>query len=124
MALINCKECGKEISNTAPVCPHCGNLLTPNYRKTELTSDVSGLDFYAMIVGVILQIFAVIIFFKFDPEYIDMRVGFGSDYNTYTYTTFAYIAIALRYGLSGILFGIGTLLECHRTRYYGISQNT
>lgn len=24
MALINCKECGKEISDTATVCPHCG----------------------------------------------------------------------------------------------------
>ena len=24
MALINCKECGKEISDTASVCPHCG----------------------------------------------------------------------------------------------------
>ena len=24
MALINCQECGKEISDTASVCPHCG----------------------------------------------------------------------------------------------------
>lgn len=24
MALINCKECGQEISDTANVCPHCG----------------------------------------------------------------------------------------------------
>lgn len=24
MALINCKECGKEISDAATVCPHCG----------------------------------------------------------------------------------------------------
>lgn len=24
MALIKCKECGKEVSNTAKICPHCG----------------------------------------------------------------------------------------------------
>lgn len=24
MALSNCKECGKEVSNTAKACPHCG----------------------------------------------------------------------------------------------------
>jgi RNA polymerase subunit RPABC4/transcription elongation factor Spt4 len=24
MALINCKECGKEISDGAIACPHCG----------------------------------------------------------------------------------------------------
>lgn len=24
MALVKCKECGKEVSNTAKVCPHCG----------------------------------------------------------------------------------------------------
>jgi hypothetical protein len=24
MALVNCRECGKEVSNQAKVCPHCG----------------------------------------------------------------------------------------------------
>lgn len=24
MALINCAECGKEVSDRAPICPHCG----------------------------------------------------------------------------------------------------
>lgn len=23
-ALVNCKTCGKEVSKTAPTCPHCG----------------------------------------------------------------------------------------------------
>jgi predicted amidophosphoribosyltransferase len=27
MALIACKECGKEISSKARVCPHCGKNL-------------------------------------------------------------------------------------------------
>lgn len=29
MALINCKECGKEVSSSAPVCPHCGKQQSP-----------------------------------------------------------------------------------------------
>ena len=33
MALINCKECGKEISDTVNKCPHCG------YKNKKLTID-------------------------------------------------------------------------------------
>lgn len=34
MALINCKECGKEISSMAPSCPYCGFVI----RKRKKTS--------------------------------------------------------------------------------------
>jgi hypothetical protein len=27
MALIACKECGKQVSNDAAICPHCGKKL-------------------------------------------------------------------------------------------------
>jgi ribosomal protein L37E len=27
MALIECRECGKKISDTAPSCPHCGYVM-------------------------------------------------------------------------------------------------
>lgn len=27
MSLVNCLECGKEVSNRAAACPHCGNPL-------------------------------------------------------------------------------------------------
>ena len=29
MALIKCPECGKEISDKAASCPHCGNPMAP-----------------------------------------------------------------------------------------------
>ena len=29
MALMNCTECGKEVSNTAVACPNCGHPLSP-----------------------------------------------------------------------------------------------
>lgn len=35
MALINCPECGKEISNKAPACIHCGLPLNEYVQETE-----------------------------------------------------------------------------------------
>lgn len=36
MALIKCPECGKEISDKAPACIHCGYPLTDIYKVPEL----------------------------------------------------------------------------------------
>lgn len=33
MALINCPECKKEISDTAPSCPNCGYIMKSNSEK-------------------------------------------------------------------------------------------
>jgi uncharacterized membrane protein YvbJ len=38
MALINCPECNKEISDKAPACPSCGSPITsaePKYQKGD-----------------------------------------------------------------------------------------
>lgn len=35
MALVKCPECKKNISNTAPSCPHCGHVLTSEDRKVK-----------------------------------------------------------------------------------------
>lgn len=35
MALINCTECGKEISDKATSCPHCGNPMNQPVPKEE-----------------------------------------------------------------------------------------
>ena len=44
MALIICKECGKEVSNTAKFCPHCGyRNLQKNGGKLGVTSLVFGI---------------------------------------------------------------------------------
>lgn len=37
MALINCLECGKEISNTAESCPNCGFPIKKREIKIEIT---------------------------------------------------------------------------------------
>ena len=65
-----------------------------------------------------MEICGLIVFWSFDGEYIDLDVHFGSDYNTYTYQTFVYIAIALRWGISGILWGLGAHLQFSKTTTY------
>ncbi len=32
MALIECPECGREVSDKALACPHCGNPIAPAER--------------------------------------------------------------------------------------------
>jgi len=41
MALLNCKECGKQISSTAPACPHCGapsTISSPTVTAAPVTA--------------------------------------------------------------------------------------
>lgn len=46
MALVNCKECGKEISTEAKVCPHCGAKVS---RKTGV-----GTITLALVIGFVV----------------------------------------------------------------------
>lgn len=48
MALIKCSECGREISDSAESCPHCGKPLSskikcPNCKSTNVEK-ISGLS--------------------------------------------------------------------------------
>ena len=63
MALIKCKECGKEISENATTCPHCG-AKNKNNNETASTG-VKVICFLIPLVGII--IFAINISTK--PKY-------------------------------------------------------
>lgn len=73
MALINCPECGKEISDKAVSCPHCGNPMNqpvnkpttaapknedlmkcPKCYSTQLTSNQKGFSGGKAVAGAIL----------------------------------------------------------------------
>ncbi len=41
MALINCPECGNQVSDRAPACPHCGFPIADSQRPADGTSPVS-----------------------------------------------------------------------------------
>lgn len=39
MALVKCKECGKEVSDKADMCPHCGRR-NPSINEEKLNKDI------------------------------------------------------------------------------------
>jgi uncharacterized membrane protein len=51
MALINCPECGKQVSDSAPSCPHCGYLLIEKYKNKDHWLFIIGLISVIIIVG-------------------------------------------------------------------------
>lgn len=53
MALIKCKECGGQVSDTAQNCPHCGAKVP---RKTKLLHKVfAGLVLLVVLFGVVVS---------------------------------------------------------------------
>jgi uncharacterized membrane protein YvbJ len=69
MALINCPECGKEISNSAVTCPHCGIKLLSfaamkaqmNKKKSSKPKEVDQKEIKKIAVG--LFIFVIFIWY-------------------------------------------------------------
>lgn len=75
MALIKCQECGKEISDKAEVCPHCGNPINQEAQTinaTEKTTKKSSKNVKAIIAVVAIVAIAGGIF-------ISQNVLFGKD---------------------------------------------
>lgn len=63
MALVICPECGKEVSDNAERCPHCGNDMQPEKTARMKRADAlqgCGCSMMLLPVLVILVIFAVI----------------------------------------------------------------
>jgi hypothetical protein len=61
MALINCRECSKEISTEAPACPHCGApKITPPTKKEEGAD--GGYGGCLKVIGVCLLLFVILTF--------------------------------------------------------------
>ena len=68
MALINCSECGKEVSEKAATCPNCGApiasdhevLLDPksHVRVTRTGAKWEAIGFILILLGIILAIAA------------------------------------------------------------------
>lgn len=58
MAMIQCPECGKEISSTADVCPKCGyGLLKARQKRTEKKLwKIAGIIILVCIIGLAVVI--------------------------------------------------------------------
>lgn len=56
MALINCPECNKEISDSSSTCIHCGYILKPKKKKTGLIIFIAIFILVIVIVGIIVAV--------------------------------------------------------------------
>lgn len=65
MALIKCKECGKDISENASTCPNCGNpnTLTTEQKKEEIKNRIEEQNTQGVIAGLITLVVLVAVFF-------------------------------------------------------------
>lgn len=61
MVLIKCKECGKDISDSAASCPSCGN---PNKIKVVLTEQTSKKWKIIKLIGGIITAVGIYFFFS------------------------------------------------------------
>ncbi|NQT78011.1 MAG: zinc ribbon domain-containing protein [Bacteroidetes bacterium] len=64
MALVNCPECGKQVSDSAPTCPHCGYQLIDDEPVKYAQPKKFKLSFRGK-VGIILGIVIVIIMINY-----------------------------------------------------------
>ena len=63
MALINCKECGKEMSSSASACPSCGKPAEDVAKKerSKKRGNVQGAGCLIIIVGFVLMLLSPIV---------------------------------------------------------------
>ena len=56
MALVKCSDCGRDVSNNAPNCPHCGRPMAAFSRKAVQTrrkgGKYEGVGFLLILVGI------------------------------------------------------------------------
>ncbi len=74
MALMKCKECGKEISTTAEICPHCGYRTDHGRSVTEAKGLLvaGGIFLVMIIVGALLILLNnEMFFYLIDVEYLE-----------------------------------------------------
>lgn len=51
MALINCRECGKQISDQAASCPHCGAPLKTNPAPQQNQAPSQAVDYQQQVAA-------------------------------------------------------------------------
>ncbi|MEX2399854.1 MAG: zinc-ribbon domain-containing protein [Rhodothermales bacterium] len=54
MALVECRECGRDVSDEADKCPHCGAPPTTAARMQQIAWAVS-------MIGLIILLFAIFV---------------------------------------------------------------
>ena len=62
MTLINCSECGKELSPTESVCSNCGNpIKKKNSLDTEIENNIQSYLIYGETIKLIIIVISIIL---------------------------------------------------------------
>ncbi len=79
MAMITCRECGKQVSSTAETCPHCGAKLYPAATQNpNKSAEVLVNQVFAIVGGIIF-------FFAFFTMMSDLNAH-ARGYSVYNYS--------------------------------------
>ena len=70
MALINCPECEKEVSDSAKLCPHCGYKINSK-KASSLFKGISKTRL--IIIGVLIVLIIIVAIFLFTPTSYNTR---------------------------------------------------
>jgi len=119
MALIKCSDCGRQISDQAPVCPGCGKTINTanNSIKYEKKSDKqhTGIIILILILGVACFIY-----------YLYNRTSYDNSRSTYTYsgnsTTNSSYSYTPKTGKEGALAKAKSYLNSQAFSYEGLIE--
>ncbi len=64
MAVVTCKQCSAEVTRRTNVCPSCGTVL----RQTLPPQTTGGGDVFALIIGLVVGLFALVLLTKLPGE--------------------------------------------------------
>lgn len=107
MALFNCPECGKEISDQAVSCPHCGYPLKPDATLVTVKKRTPGRGF--AITGLVLGIFGVV----YSPVFPTLLLS-GSLSKETIYQFLSPLASIAVVGILALVFGILARIQGHK----------
>lgn len=124
MALIKCPECGREVSDSAKQCPHCGFTLKTNIDTAKQAASVAGnavlnalLKYGSSIIPFALLVIGMLyLLIGFDNWYHDfffMDCTNGECIHPYIKTPFSDDAFYLPL-IATIVFPIGILIVCRK----------
>lgn len=114
MAIINCPECGKEVSDRAKMCINCGCPIKDKTSEPQLLSE--NRKSIIQIIGLTVGLFFIFVgIIRIATAEADIySASFGADFYTYTYkgiVEIAEILASIRVSLGWIIISIGAFID-------------
>ena len=81
MAMIQCPECGKDLSSEATVCPHCGYPIKKSQKKVEKTNHKKSVKkpLLFVLISAIVIIACVVVAIVIQPSHYEIALPYELD---------------------------------------------